>query len=478
MTVALSIFVSFLLILGNGYFSAAEMALVNARTSKLQEFLDAGDKRAKKALDVAADSDDLLATIQVFITLLGFFASAVSATMLSDPFAAWMEDIGLGASVAQPLATILITLIVSYFSIVIGELLPKRIALADPERVSERLASSIFKFERIARPLVWLTAESATALAKLLHVKESSDRGSVTGEEIKYIVKDNKELLPDEKRMIDEVIDMRDTTAHDIMTPRTDIVFVEDTETIRQCIERMRGTGFSRLPVYHERYDRVVGVVKYKDLAPALLEHREDDPVGKYAKEAYFVPETKDVFPMLSEMQSSRQQMAIVVDEYGGTDGLITLEDIIEEIVGDIEDETDADPKDIIPLAEDEWLIRGSLPVDDAIDLGLPVRDSENYETIAGWLLDTVDTIPKIGDVFVIDGYRFTIHRMRRHRIESMRVQRLPKPAGKKVPDDKSAGRKPLSQQTRNVKAEQRDHRAHGDAKNSHKVSESENEGK
>lgn len=445
MTVALSIFVSFLLILGNAYFSAAEMALVNARTSKLQEFLDAGDKRAKKALEVAADSDDLLATIQVFITLLGFFASAVSATMLSDPFAGWMESLGLTPSITQPLATILITLIVSYFSIVVGELLPKRIALADPERVSESLASSIFKFERLARPLVWLTAKSASGLAKILRVKESSDRDMVTGEEIKYIVKDNTELLPDEKRMIDEVIDMRDTTAHDIMTPRTDIVFVEDTETIRQCIERMRGTGFSRLPVYHERYDRIVGVVKYKDLAPALLEHRENEPVGPYAKDAYFVPETKDVFPMLSEMQASRQQMAIVVDEYGGTDGLITLEDIIEEIVGDIEDETDTDPQDVVPIGEDEWLVRGSLPVDDAIDLGFPVTDSENYETIAGWLLDTVDTIPKIGDVFVINGYRFTIHRMRRHRIESMRVKRLPKPAGKDVPDDKSAGRDPIS---------------------------------
>jgi len=457
MTVALSILVSFLLILGNGYFSAAEMALVNARTSKLQEFLDAGDQRAKKALDVAADSDNLLATIQVFITLLGFFASAVSATMLSDPFAAWMESLGLSASIGHPLATIIITLVVSYFSIVIGELLPKRIALADPERVSERLASSIFGFECLARPLVWITAKSSSGLAKLLHVKEASGGSAVTGEEIKYIVKDNKELLPDEKRMIDEVIDMRNTTAHDIMTPRTDIVFVEDTETVRQCIERMRGTGFSRLPVYHIRYDRIIGVVKYKDLAPALLEHREDDPVGPYAKDAYFVPETKDVFPMLSEMQASRQQMAIVVDEYGGTDGLITIEDIVEEIVGDIEDETDADPEDVIPLAEDEWLIRGSLPIDKAIELGLPVKDSDNYETLAGWLLDTVDAIPKIGDVFVINGYRFTIHRMRRHRIESMRVQRLPKPAGKLIPDDKSAGREPLSARRHREKAEKRD---------------------
>lgn len=428
MTIGLSILVAFVLIVGNAYFSAAEMSLVNARRTKLQAAVDEGDQKALKALEVAADSDDLLATIQVFITLLGFFASAVAATMLSDPFAAWMESMGMAAAVAAPLATILITIIVSYVSIVVGELLPKRIALADPEGVSEKLASSIFKFERAARPLVWLTSASCSGLAKLLHVKETEERQNVSGEEIKYIVKDNDELLPDEKRMIHEIIDMGDTVAREIMTPRADMMFVEDIETVKQALDRMRGTGYSRLPVFHEDYDRIVGVVKYKDLVPALMDDRADAQVGEFAHEAYFVPETKDIFPMLSEMQTSRQQMAIVVDEYGGTDGLITIEDIVEEIVGEIVDETDLESKYVTQLSDDEWLVDGSLPVEDAIEMGWPLQESDDYETIAGWLIDMVDTIPQPGDDFETEGYRFVVQSMRRHRVSVLRVQRLEQP--------------------------------------------------
>lgn len=423
MTIAISIFVTFILIIANGYFSAAEMSLVNARRTKLQAEADEGDARAVKALEVGAQSDELLATIQVFITLLGFFASAAAATTLSEPFAAWMESLGLSLSVAGPLATVIITLIVSYVSIVIGELFPKRIALADPEGVSKSLAGSVAAFEHAARPLVKLTSASSNGLARLLHVKTADDRQSVSEEEIKYIVTDNDELLPDEKRMIHEIIDLGDTTAHEIMTPRADMMFVEDTETVKQALDRMRGTGYSRLPVFHEDYDRIVGVVKYKDLVPALMDDREDAQVGEFAHEAFFVPETKDIFPMLSEMQTSRQQMAIVVDEYGGTDGLITIEDIVEEIVGEIVDETDLESKYVTQLSETEWLVDGSLPVEDAIELGWPLEESDDYETIAGWLIDMVDTIPQMGDDYEINGYRFVVQSMRRHRISIMRVQ-------------------------------------------------------
>ncbi|MCH4221403.1 MAG: hemolysin family protein [Eggerthellaceae bacterium] len=431
MTIGISIIVTFLLVLANGYFSAAEMALVNARRTKLQADADEGDKRALRALQVQSNSDDLLATIQVFITLLGFFASAAAATTLSDPLAGWIKsfDIAWLSAIAPGLSTVLITLAVSYVSIVLGELLPKRMALAEPEKMSKSLCSSIAVFQRIAAPLVRMTSASSSGLARLLHVHDVGDRQNVSEEEIKYIVKDTDELLPDEKRMIHEIIDMGDTTAHEIMTPRADIMFVEDTETVKQALDRMRGTGYSRLPVFHEDYDRIVGVVKYKDLVPALMDDRDDAEVGDFAKEAYFVPETKDIFPMLSEMQTSRQQMAIVVDEYGGTDGLITIEDIVEEIVGEIIDETDLEDKHVTRLTDGEWLVDGSLPVEDAAELGWPVIESEEYETVAGWLIDMVDTIPQIGDDFDIDGYRFSIQSMRRHRISMIRVKRLGEPS-------------------------------------------------
>ncbi len=430
MTIAISILVSFLLIVANGYFSAAEMSLVNARRTKLQAQADEGDVKAGKAIEVASDADDLLATIQVFITLLGFFASALAATMLSTPFATWLETFGIDwlTAIAPVLGTVLITLVTSYVSIVVGELFPKRIALADPEGVAKKLATSIAGFQTIAKPLVRLTAASSNGLAKLLHVKVIDDRHSVSEEEIKYIVRGNDELLDDEKRMIHDIIDLGDTAAREIMTPRADMMFVEDTETVKQALDRMRGTGYSRLPVFHEDYDRIVGVVKYKDLVPALMDNRDDAQVGEFAHEAYFVPETKDIFPMLSEMQTSRQQMAIVVDEYGGTDGLITIEDIVEEIVGDIVDETDLESKYVTQLTDGEWLVDGALPVEDAIELGWPLEESDDYETIAGWLLDLVDTIPQTGDCFTCDGFSFKVQSMRRRRISVLRVKRLSQP--------------------------------------------------
>lgn len=433
MTVLISIAVTFVLIIANGYFSAAEMSLVNARRTRLQAEADEGNRRAQRALEVASNSDDLLATIQVFITLLGFFASAAAATTLSDPIATWMSGFGVDwlTAISAPLATVVVTLIVSYVSIVLGELLPKRIALADPEGVSKVVAGSVAAFSKLARPLVWATSASSSAVARMLGVKETDDRQSVSEEEIRHIVTDNQELLPDEKRMIHEILELGDTTAHEIMTPRADIIFVEDTETVKQALDRMRGTGYSRLPVYRGDYDRIVGIVKFKDLAPAVLDGRLDDPVGEFAHEAFFVPETKDIFPLLSEMQTNRQQLAIVVDEYGGTDGLITVEDIVEEIVGEIIDETDADSKYLTQLSEREWIVDGSVPVADAIEFGWPLEESEDYETLAGWLIDTLDTIPQIGDELTVEGFRFTVKTMRRRRIQSIRVERL-----ESVPDE------------------------------------------
>lgn len=424
--VALSLFVTFLLILANGFFSASEMALVNARHSRLQAAIDEGDEGAARALEVASNSDRLLATIQVFITLLGFFASAVSATTLSEPFSAWASStFGLEQSIGRPLATVVITLVVSYVSIVVGELLPKRMALSNPEGMASRLAGPVAACEKLARPLVWLTAASSNGLARLFGIPSAEERQDVSEEEIRYIVADADELLDDEKRMIHEIMELGDANAHDIMTPRADMIFAEDTDTVRQTLDRMRGTGYSRLPVFHEDHDRIVGVVMYKDLVPALLDGREDEAVGDYATEAYFVPETKDIFPMLSEMQTSRQQMAIVVDEYGGTDGLITVEDILEEIVGEIVDETDLENRYVTQLTEGEWLVDGNFPVEDAAELGWPLEESQDYDTLAGWLLDTVDTIPQVGDSFEVDGFRFEVRSMRRRRIQVVRVVQL-----------------------------------------------------
>lgn len=253
----------------------------------------------------------------------------------------------------------------------------------------------------------------------------SAKKQTVSEEEIKDIVADNDELADDEKRMIHDIIDLGDMSVHEIMQPRVDMIMVEDTETVRTAVERMHGTGYSRLPIFHEDADHIIGIVHYKNLVGPLIDGREDDLAVKYAFEPLFVPETKDIFPLLKEMQTNRQQMAIVVDEYGGTDGLITVEDIIEEIVGEIVDEYDMEGKEITKLSDGVWRVDGRFPVEDAAALGWPVSEPEDYETIAGWLIDTLDFVPEMGDEFTVGGYSFKIERMRRSRISTIRVERL-----------------------------------------------------
>ena len=250
-------------------------------------------------------------------------------------------------------------------------------------------------------------------------------RRSVSEEEIKELVEDAEELLEDEKRMIGEILSLDELTVSDVMQPRVDIIAVEDDETVRAALERMRGTGYSRLPVYHEDLDHIIGIVHYKTLVPAVLDGEVDGPATDYMHDALFVPETKDLMPLLSEMQTKRQQMAIVVDEYGGTDGLITVEDIVEEIVGEIVDETDSEAPYLTELGEGEWLVDGRCPVEELQELGWPVVESDQYETIAGWLIDTVDAVPQVGDEFVVKGYRFMVRSMRRRRIRVLHVTRL-----------------------------------------------------
>lgn len=248
---------------------------------------------------------------------------------------------------------------------------------------------------------------------------------SVSEEEIKELVVENEELLEDEKRMIGDILALDELTVSDVMQPRVDIIAVEDTETVRAALERMRGTGYSRLPVFHEDLDHIIGIVRYKNLIPAVLDGDTQRPVTEYVHDAMFVPETKDLLPLLSEMQTNRQQMAIVVDEYGGTDGLITVEDIVEEIVGEIVDETDSEAPLVTKIGAGEWLADGRFPVDEARQLGWPVVESDQYETIAGWLIDTMDAVPQVGDEFVVKGYKFKVREMRRRRIQELHVTKL-----------------------------------------------------
>ena len=423
MDVAISIVVTFLLTLANGYFSASELAVVSAKRAILEPEAEEGDKRAKAALALSADSGQFLATIQVAITLVGFASAAFASTSLSDPLGMWFESFGVPDGISDALAPVIITLLVSYLSIVVGELVPKRIALADSEGVAKSVSGVIRTFMHVARPFVWLTSKSAAGLSALLGVASADERDSVSEEELKYMVTDADELSDQEKSMIHEVIDMGDTIAREVMVPRVDMTALEDTSTLTEVLAVMRRTGYSRIPIYHDSVDRIVGIAHIKDLiSPILDEGRGADPVSAHVRAADFVPDTKDIIPLLSEMQSSHDQMVIVVDEYGGTAGVITIEDIVEEVVGEIEDEFDPDNKYLTKLSDREWLVDGRFSIDDAIELGWPIEDSEEYETVAGFVLELADKLPHPGDIIEKDGYQFRVQSMRGRRLSMLRV--------------------------------------------------------
>ena len=424
MGIAISIIATLLLTLLNGYFSMSEMALTTAKRASLEHDAEEGDRRAAKALELSTDSTDFLATIQVAITLVGFFSATVSSNTLSDPLATWLESFGLSplTAIAPVISPIIITLVVSYLSIVIGELVPKRIGLADAEGMAKSVAGPISTFRNLAKPLVWLTQASANGLSKLLGIKSADDRQNVSEEEIKYMISEQDTLLDEEKRIIHEVFDLGDAVAREVMVPRVDVTMCEEDDNIMSVLTVMRETGFSRIPIYREDQDCIVGIAHIKDLIRPALEGLSDSPVSDYVRDATFVPDTKDILPLLSEMQTAHEQMVVVVDEYGGTAGVITIEDIVEEFVGEIEDEFDPDNKYLTQLSDREWLVDGRFSIDDAIELGWPIEDNEEYETVAGFVLELADKLPRPGDVIEKDGYQFRVQSMRGRRLSMLRV--------------------------------------------------------
>ena len=426
MDVWLSILTTLILTIFNGIFSMSEMAVVNANKMRLEHDASDGDKRAKRALALSSDSGSFLATIQVAITLVGFASSAFASTNLSDPLSGWLSGFGFAplTAIAPTLAPVLITLIVSYLSIVIGELVPKRIALSNAEGVSKSVAGFLTVFKKIAKPLVWLTSASANAISTVFRIKSADERQTVTTDEIKYMVAEQDDIGDDEKKMISDVFDLSDSKAREVMIPRVDVTMIGDDSTVRQTLDVMMETGYSRLPVYHGDQDRIVGVAHVKDLVNDMLNGKlkESDTISGYLREADFVPDTKNVLPLLTEMRSKHNHMVIVVDEYGGTVGIITIEDIVEEITGEIADEFDPDNKYITQTGEREWVIDGRFPCDDAAELGWPITEDGSYETVAGWLLELADGVPESGSVFEQDGYTFTVKSVHGQRISFVKV--------------------------------------------------------
>ena len=425
---ALEIVLIIVLVALNGYFAAAEIALISARRAALKRRAEGGSSGAKAALALTEEPTRLLATIQVGITLVGMLASAAAAVTLAKPVEVWLDGFGITwlSAAAAGLSVLLVTMVIAYVTLIFGELVPKRLGLQRAEKVAVAVAGPISLLAKLMAPVVWLLSASTSAVARVVGVKSEAGRSAVSEEEIKLLVTEQGSLLEEEKRMIHEIFELGDTVAREIMVPRVDMVLAEDTHSVREATEIMRGTGYSRVPVFHEDRDRIVGVALLKDLVGPLAEGRGDDPVTGYTRQPVFVPETKGILPLLSEMQTHRNQVAVVVDEYGGTAGLVTVEDIVEEVVGEIADEFDRDRRYITQVGPAEWVLDGRLPIEDALELGLPVEESDEYETIAGWLLARLGHIPVPGERYVSVGYEFRVQAMRRRRVARLHVNAVP----------------------------------------------------
>ncbi len=413
------------LIVVNGYLAAAEISLVSARRAALTMEAEQGSKRAKKALKLAETPSRFMAAIQVGITLVGFGASATAAVTLAQPLAAWFNTFGISwlSSVAAGLSVLVVTLAISYVTLVIGELAPKRLGLQRAEAVAKAVAGPIGFLQSATAPLTWLLQRSTNVVARLLGVPPGDVRPGVTEEEIKLLVTEQGTLLEDEKRMIHEIFELGDMVAREIMVPRVDMQMIEDTLTVGEAIRVFQESGFSRLPVYHDVADSIVGIAMLKDLVGPASEHRMDDTVSRYVRPAVFVPETKPILVMLNDMQAAHNHLAIVVDEYGGTAGLVTIEDIVEEIIGEISDEFDRERRYYTRTSPTEWVVDGLLSVHEANETfgwGLPLSDE--YDTMAGWVLAELGHIPATGEILHHESLTVVVDLVRRRRIARLRV--------------------------------------------------------
>jgi putative hemolysin len=421
----------FVLILINGFFSMAEIAMISARKSALQQREEEGSKGATVALKLKEDAPRLLATTQIVMTLVGVLAAALTAITFEAPLTAWVQSLGIGflTPLASVISIAVVTLLISYVTLVVGELIPKQLGLQRADSIASITALPVNFVSALMRPIVGFLSASTGVLGKLVGISKDVTAAQVSEEEIKLMVDEQQHLSGEEKRMISEIFDLSNTVVREVMVPRVDIVFAQDSETVGEAAKRLYARGFSRVPVYHEDYDRIIGILILKDLVVPLAEGECDQPITDYLREPVFVPETKDLMSTLTEMQEARIQIVIVVDEYGGTSGLVSMEDILEEITGEIIDETDQELESILELDTGKWLINGTCDIEDAAEIGLPIVESDEYETIAGWVLEQLGHIPHVGENFEYEGYRFTVVTMRRRRIARIRVQRLEEPA-------------------------------------------------
>ena len=401
-----------------GFFAAAEMALVSLREGQLRALARRG-KRGQRAAKLAHDPNRFLSAVQIGVTLATLLSGAVGAATLAEDLRKGLVH-HMAPGLASALSVVVVTLVISFFTLIFGELAPKRIALQRSERVAVFAAPLLDRLATIARPLVWLLGRCTNLVVRILGGDPGMARGMMTEQELRDLVAGHQALSADERHIVGEVFDAGKRQVREVLVPRTEVEFLPATMPISDAATIAAGAPYSRFPVYQESYDDVIGFVHARDLFDR--ERAPSTQVGEVVRPVKLLPISKTVLSALSEMRRDHAHLAIVLDEYGGTAGIITLEDLVEELIGDITDEYDVDEGHPKQLRGGEMEVDGLLNLDDfAEQTGVELPEGP-YETVAGYVLAVLGHLPGEGESVEVSGRRLAVTQLDGRRIARVRV--------------------------------------------------------
>jgi CBS domain containing-hemolysin-like protein len=413
------------LLLANAFFVAAEFGLVRVRETQLKELADAGSSRARLGHHLSRNIDAYLSACQVGITAASLALGIVgepAVARLIEPLFGWLIEL---SETAFHIVSFTIAYgVITYLHIVVGEQAPKYMAIQQALPTTLWSAYPLHVFYRVTYPFIWVVNQSANALLRALHVKVSDMAEAYSEEELKMLVAVASRtgvLQESERVLLDRALDFADTLVRQVMVPRTEIVGIDETATLRELRDIARARPFTRFPVFHEDLDHIVGVIHIKDLVPAADLSR---PVGEVMRKPLFIPETTGLDRALAEFRRQRLQMAIVVDEFGGTAGLVTLEDVFEQLVGEVQDEFDRETPAFRSEKDGTWLVDGLGALAELRErLGLQL-ENEPYDTVGGLVFGRLGRLPKVGDAVDVEGRRFVVSALDGRRVSQIRVER------------------------------------------------------
>lgn len=420
--IVIEIILILLLVVANGIFAMAEIAIVSARKARLRARSDAGHRGAAVALELAERPDEFLATVQIGITLVGILAGVFGGATIAEELGTYWNETTWIAPHGETLALGVVVLGITYLSLVIGELVPKRIALTNPEGISARMAPFMRGVSRAARPAVAFLSASTSAIVRILRIRPSSGP-AVTEEEVTSMLEIGRrtgEFHPAEEEMIKGVFALGDRTASAIMTPRHEVVWLDLREPAEVLQQKIVASGLSRFPVAEGGLDQFIGIIEVKDLLARSLSGKPTD-LRAVVREPLVVPETTSALQILHEFQQRSIEMAIVLDEYGGFEGIVTMSDLAMRVLG-LEDDEDT----LVRRGAASWSVDAMMNLDDfAEQIGMPVRPDAEYDTVAGFFLAHLGRMPRIADRIEVGGYQFEIADMDGRRIDRIVVTKI-----------------------------------------------------